>query len=271
VRDPDYIGGRIFSNVFVALIVGTLFYQMVPDQKGLLSRGGLLFLIVLNTFFSSQAMIPINIKARETYFREVSSNMYSALSYYLARTLADLPFVALQTFLFCTIIYWFSGLTDDNHGAHYGLLLSAMFFVTGMGYGFGEFCASIAPNMELATGIFTVVAIIQMLFTGFLILPDAIPVGWRFLYYFNLFRYPLNYLFINELKSQPYFCSPGEAIPTGNPGEFSCQFQSGDRYLEFIGINPSDGDLFFGLTVLFFGFVRVLGYLSLRYVNYVKR
>ena len=67
-------------------------------------------------FTIAQAIIPLITAMRPIFFREKHSSMYTTFSYYVARTVADVPFVIVQTFLLVVIMYWISGLRSDDHG-----------------------------------------------------------------------------------------------------------------------------------------------------------
>ena len=56
------------------------------------------------------------VAARPVVFRETHSNMYTVTTYFLSRVIADVPLIAVQSFLYTLIIYWIAGLRSDDHG-----------------------------------------------------------------------------------------------------------------------------------------------------------
>jgi hypothetical protein len=86
-----------------------------------------------------------------TLKREHHANMYSVESWYLSKTLADLPFDLLTTFVLATVCYWAIGFTDS--GSNYAYFLFMLVLVALLATGFGHLMgvvASVLDKPELA-------------------------------------------------------------------------------------------------------------------------
>ncbi|XP_036354465.1 protein white-like [Octopus sinensis] len=71
---------------------------------------GLLFILVVNTSFSSQFMV-VNVFPLEmaVILRDFNSKLYSVEIYYLCKTLADLPLQIIFPVILNAIVYWMVG------------------------------------------------------------------------------------------------------------------------------------------------------------------
>lgn len=50
---------------------------------------------------------------REIYVKEESSKTYSAFSYFVGKTLLEIPLAIIFPFIYASIGYWMTGLTKD--------------------------------------------------------------------------------------------------------------------------------------------------------------
>lgn len=144
--------GRTF---FVSFLLSTLYWQVAKDQQGVFSITGALSFIVLNHVFTYVIGQAVNMPAVvPTLKREHHANMYSIESWYLSKTLADLPFDLTTTFVLATVCYWTIGFTDS--GANYGYFLLMLALVALLATGFGHLVgvvASVLNKPELAVSV----------------------------------------------------------------------------------------------------------------------
>jgi len=279
------------STVFLALVLGTLYYQMGDNQLDAANRVSLVFLSVLFPTFSASSAIPQLVAARAIYFREHQSHMYSTWVYYATRFISEIPLIVIESFLYSTILYWLSGLTPVEHGRHYALFFAMFLMIRSTGIAFTELCATVAAGPESATAMNSVLLTLMMLFSGFLVAKDNIPQGWIWLYYLSFFRYPISFLCNNELRDLIFECpnnvgaitiplseaSNSTVCPLPQAYGYSdcyftiCPITSGPQMLQEFSMNNDDmGTMYVVLFAFFCGF-RILAFLSLRFISHIKR
>ncbi|KAK6134011.1 hypothetical protein DH2020_032253 [Rehmannia glutinosa] len=108
-KHESYSGLRIFQVMSVAIISGLLWWHSdanhIQDQVGLL-----FFFSIFWGFFPLFNAIFVFPQERPMLTRERSSGMYRLSSYYIARTIGDLPMELVLPTIFVTIAYWMGGL-----------------------------------------------------------------------------------------------------------------------------------------------------------------
>ena len=112
-RDVPYTWGRIFTLVLFSFMMGIFFVnagETVDDVAGVRSVSSILFIplgaaITINTPQSLAHMV----SQKPIYYRETSSHMYTATSYCIAQTLAELPYSAIISLAIMTPVYFMVG------------------------------------------------------------------------------------------------------------------------------------------------------------------
>lgn len=298
LRDKQTLRSRMISAIVISLLLGTLYYQLGNGQLDAANRVSLMYLSALFPCFSAAAVIPVVIAARTVYFRERQAKMYTPLAYYMGRTLSEQPFIAVEGFLYCTILYWTAGLKDWDNGRHYGLFLAMYYVMRNLGYAFAELGSSIIEMAQDATAFNSVLMTLFMLFTGFLVPKSGIPQGWIWMFYLSCFRYPVSFLVNNELTGLDFECAnnvgalgPLPRFNTSDPTDalriacttpvrqttnstcygYVCPVTSGGQMLKQFGMADDDMGIFFAITCGMVVGYRLLSFLALRNINHIKR
>jgi ABC-type multidrug transport system permease subunit len=94
--------------------------------------------------------------------RERSANAYNAVSYFIAKFFAELPFNMLPGLIFGSVIYWSAGLNPHRFG--YFLLILWFTVVTSITLGMAV--SAICPNAEVAASVGIPLVIIGVIFGG---------------------------------------------------------------------------------------------------------
>jgi hypothetical protein len=114
-RDPSNVWLRIFIHVFVAILVGLVFYGIGNKAKQILSSFKLIYAITLFlTYTGFYSMFTKFTIEEATVKRERFNQWYSTTSYYLAMNLTDIPVIIVCTFLLTFILYFMSDQPLDN-------------------------------------------------------------------------------------------------------------------------------------------------------------
>ena len=95
-RNRLTIRTRYFTALVLGFVCGTLFFRLDHSQAAAQTRVSVLFsLTIIPMFLSSSALAEV-FAVRPLYFREHTSRMYGALSWFVARRLADIPYMIVE-------------------------------------------------------------------------------------------------------------------------------------------------------------------------------
>jgi ABC-type multidrug transport system permease subunit len=136
---------RQFTTTLQALLAGSTFYMVSDNTGGLFTRGGVIFLTILNPSLISLAETTAAFSGRAVTSKHKAFSMYRPSAVYIAQTIGDLPIFFLQIALYTIIIYFMAGLKRDP-GLYFTYLLITYVttlcttaFFRFIGYSFGTF------------------------------------------------------------------------------------------------------------------------------------
>lgn len=136
---------RQFTTTLQALLAGSTFYMVSDNTGGLFTRGGVIFLTILNPSLISLAETTAAFSGRAVTSKHKAFSMYRPSAVYIAQTIGDLPIFFLQIALYTIIIYFMTGLKRDP-GLYFTYLLITYVttlcttaFFRFIGYSFGTF------------------------------------------------------------------------------------------------------------------------------------
>lgn len=207
---------RIGQTIFFCVLLGLIWLSAgrvdwsnpAVAAANSFTLGGIMFFVSINQAFGGVfGVIFVYPLERAVVLKERASGTYRVSAYMLSKTVAELPRTLILVLFFVTIIYWMVGLRADAGAfflAVYIVLMSQM-IAEGM-----TLCIStLLPDPQAAAAIVPVFIILAMLFGGFLINYDDIPVwiGWiRWISF-------INYCFQGLMNNQ-FGCGPecGESV-----------------------------------------------------------
>uniref|UniRef100_A0A3Q2UL68 Broad substrate specificity ATP-binding cassette transporter ABCG2 n=1 Tax=Fundulus heteroclitus TaxID=8078 RepID=A0A3Q2UL68_FUNHE len=106
---PQTSVAQVGVNVFLALIVGAIFFSVQDDQSGLQNRMGALFFITTNQCFSTVSAAELFIAERNLFVHEYISGYYRVSVYFLSKILCDLIMRTVTSVIFSVIVYFLIG------------------------------------------------------------------------------------------------------------------------------------------------------------------
>ncbi|KPM06128.1 ABC transporter sub-family G-like protein 10 [Sarcoptes scabiei] len=107
LREPMIVRIKIVQTIVVALLLGLVFVSQNLDQKGIMNINGAIFSTIINlTFMNVFSCINTFSSELPLFFREYSNGMYRTDTYFLAKSLAELPFQLFMPTLFIAILYY---------------------------------------------------------------------------------------------------------------------------------------------------------------------
>eukprot|EP01083_Nonionella_stella_P066860 176430_1 len=185
-RQPLTSRIRVIQSVVVGLIAGVIFYK-VGDEDDSASIGsefqniiGGMFMIFLNFLVTTTVSVVLTFPSEKDLFkREIANDMYSTLTYFLAKIIIELPFYIMFAAVTLGIAYpmmdlrpgfvpWVSMLVA---GVSVQVNCYGMGLLVGIAVSNPESAVSLAPNMLMP----------NVLFSGLLINVDSMAVWYRWI------------------------------------------------------------------------------------------
>uniref|UniRef100_A0A7N8XNS1 Broad substrate specificity ATP-binding cassette transporter ABCG2-like n=1 Tax=Mastacembelus armatus TaxID=205130 RepID=A0A7N8XNS1_9TELE len=261
--NPQTSVAQVAVTLFLALVVGAIFFDVQDDQSGMQNRFGALFFIIVNQCFSSLSSAELFISERKLFIHEYISGYYRLSVYFLSKILSDiLTLRTIPALVFSCVAYFMIGFKAT--GAAFFLF---MFTVIITSYTATSMALAISADqtvVAIANIYMTISCVFMMIFAGLLVNLPSI-VGWlAWLKFLSIPRYGLTALLINEFSGLT-FC-PGLNSSITPPG-LNCT--TGEEFLEEQGVDNStwgfwQNHLALGIMIVIF---LSITYLKLRFIR----
>ena len=186
LREIPTIIIKFCVTTFFALIIGGIYSNVGYDQKAIQNRSGLLFVIAINQAFNGVIGV-LNTFPKEKVIvnRERSANAYDTLSYFCAKYLVEMPLNMMPCVWFGCIVYWIVGLNPNTFG--YFLLILMLEALTACSLGLAV--SALVPSVEAANAAGPPAIIIALLFGGFFININTLPIVANWIPYLSFLKW----------------------------------------------------------------------------------
>lgn len=171
VRDKSFIFARLFQNVFIGGIAGSLFSNIATEN--IQSMMGFLFFGSLYGALAAFAMIPGIFAQKGVYTKQADALFFPTGAFTLSQAVVFYPLQILECIIFGSIMYWAAGLSAEA-GRFLGYLLINLTSSLCITQLFRTMAYSL-PNQELTMPISGIVIVMMVLFSGFILPPAEIP------------------------------------------------------------------------------------------------
>ncbi|XP_010509348.1 PREDICTED: ABC transporter G family member 2-like [Camelina sativa] len=197
-RQPELLAMRLGAVMVTGIILATMFTNLDNSPKGVQERLGFFAFAMSTTFYTCAEAIPVFLQERYIFMRETAYNAYRRSSYVLSQSIISIPALIFLSASFAATTFWAVGLAGGSSGfLFFYLTILASFWA---GSSFVTFLSGVVSNVML--GFTVVVAILAyfLLFSGFFISRDRIPLYWIWFHYLSLVKYPYEGVLQNEFE-----------------------------------------------------------------------
>uniref|UniRef100_A0A8C7N6R2 Broad substrate specificity ATP-binding cassette transporter ABCG2 n=1 Tax=Oncorhynchus kisutch TaxID=8019 RepID=A0A8C7N6R2_ONCKI len=256
--NPQTSVAQLGVTIFLALIVGAIFFGVKDNQSGIQNRIGALFFITTNQCFSTLSAAELFITERKLFVHEYISGYYRVSVYFLSKILSDI--ITLRTIpaiLFSCVVYFMIGFKTTP-----AAFFIFMFTVTLVAYTATAMTMAISADQSvvaMANIFMTISFVFMMIFSGLLVNLPSIMNWLAWLKYLSIPRYGLTALEINEFVGLKFCEDP--AVRT--------TMCTGEQYLDYLGIEYTTWGLWenhVALAIMTLIFL-VIAYLKLRFIK----
>ncbi|XP_075152459.1 ATP-binding cassette sub-family G member 1 [Haematobia irritans] len=186
-RDWTLMYLRLFAHLLVGFLIGALYYDIGNDGAKVLSNLGFLFFNMLFLMYTSMTITILSFPLEmPVLLKENFNRWYSLKSYYLAISVADIPFQAIFCTIYVSIVYYFT--SQPWEIMRFSMFLGACLLISFVAQSVG---LVVGAAMNVQNGVFLapVMSVPFLLFSGFFVSFDAIPVYLRWITYLSYIRY----------------------------------------------------------------------------------
>ncbi|KAJ8000719.1 hypothetical protein DPEC_G00183270 [Dallia pectoralis] len=269
---PQTSVAQLGVTVFLALIVGAIFFRVKDEPSGIQNRMGALFFITTNQCFSTVSAAEVFITERKLFVHEYISGYYRVSVYFLSKVLCDI--ITLRTIpaiVFSCVVYFMIGLKATP-----AAFFIFMFTVTLVAYTATAMTMAISADQSvvaLANIFMTITFVFMMIFSGLLVNLPSIMAWLAWLKYLSIPGYGLAALEINEFVGLR-FCensttSAGTGVMTNCTVNVPGRTCTGEQQLDYLGIGYTRWALWQNhvamaiMTLIFL----IIAYLKLRFIR----
>ena len=195
-------------------------------------------------------------KERAVYLRDHATGLHSTGSFFMARTLAEMPFILLFAAVSATISYWMYGFQSDAR--RFFIFVAIICVVTDTGAAFLSSIGAMSETMEMGNLLATLGIVFLTLLDGFYRNLADIPAWCRWVSKFSFLGYGVQAVAANEFCGLAFSCTPEEAAVGCIP--------DGDAYLRRLSMADTDVGAYIGYILIIGAGSRAVAYLALRFL-----
>lgn len=260
----------VISNIIMALIIGSVFYDSPFSTDSFQARGATLFFAVLLNALTAMSEINSLYAQRPIIEKHNSYAFYHPFTEAMAGIAADIPVKFALAVAFNIIIYFLSGLVrEPGNFFLYFLITFLIMFVMSAVF---RTLAAVTSTISQAMGLAGVMILALVVYTGFVLPVPSMHPWFEWIHYLNPIYYAFEILIANEFHGRDFPCSqfvPSYADMSGTA--FSCSVigseagkltVNGDDYIR-LNYNYSYSHVWRNLGILF---AFLVGFMTIYFV-----
>lgn len=236
-RDTPALMARFGITIVLNLIFGLIFLGACGkdngDQDNFNTHVGAIAMVIIFGLFGSGQSIMLSFPfERPMILREYATGTYSVVAYFVSKLVVEAPMTFMQFIVQYLLVYFMMDMQGDfilMVLATFGLGMASNSVAMAMG------CA--VPDVKDVTELAPLMYVPQILFAGFFIRTDQIPVFLRWAQYLCSMKYGMNLVLMSEFRLDRDNCQGADA-------EKNCR--------EIMESNSIDASVFYIYIILLF-------------------
>ncbi|KAJ8631616.1 hypothetical protein MRB53_024939 [Persea americana] len=214
-RLPELFAVRLGAVLVTGFILATIFWQLDNSPRGIQERVGFFAFAMSTTFYTCAEALPIFLQERYIFMRETAYNAYRRSSYVLSNALVSIPSQIFLSIAFAAETFWAVGLAGGVSGfVFYFFTMLSSFWA---GSSFVTFLSGVVAHVTLGYTVVVATLAYFLLFSGFFINRDRIPLYWIWFHYASLVKYPYEGVLQNEFDDRNKCFVTGSQIFDNSP------------------------------------------------------
>ncbi|KAH6871434.1 ABC-2 type transporter-domain-containing protein [Thelonectria olida] len=277
-NDPSMLITMVVTNLFEALVVGSIFYNLKTEASSISKLGTLCFFIVLVNAFGSILEIMTLYAKRPIVDKHSRYALYHPSAEAIAAIVIDLPYKVINCIMMNVIIYFMTNMRREA-GPFFFFLLLVFFMTLTMSMMF-RLMGSVTKTIAQALAPSSVILLVIALYTGFAIKVQYMQKWLGWLLWINPVHYGFESIMLNEFVGRHFSCKiyvpSGPGYDSVEPSHRVCMVPGslagedsvdGSRYLQTsYGYVDSHRWRNFGIMIVFMIFFMILHLLTMEYV-----
>eukprot|EP00299_Pterocystis_sp_00344_P019145 c9525_g1_i2.p1 GENE.c9525_g1_i2~~c9525_g1_i2.p1 ORF type:complete len:598 (+),score=129.97 c9525_g1_i2:51-1844(+) len=205
-RDVGALMGRFLMTGMLALLFGLIFRgsgnRDDSDSDNLQAHFGSLTMIGISAMFGTAQGTLLSFPfERPIFLREYSTGTYKSMAYFISKIVSELPMAFLQNLLLVIITYWLI-----EFQGNFILLVIIMWMLGVSSTSVAMLLGSVFDDVKTAAEASPALFVPQILFAGFFIRLELVPVYMRWAQYLCSLKYAMNLAILVEFND----CSDDE-------------------------------------------------------------
>lgn len=202
--DPSLTFTQLFGNFIMALVIGSVFYNLQDVTSSFFSRGALIFFAILMNAFGSALEILTLYAQRPIVEKHQRYALYHPSAEAYASMLTDIPYKVGNAIVFNLALYFLTNLRREPGRFFFFILIS--FILTLVMSMMFRTIASVSRTLQQALTPAAILILAIIIYTGFAI-PVPYMLGWsRWINYLDPVAYAFEALMINEFDHRLFTC-----------------------------------------------------------------
>ena len=255
--EPAATMTQAINAIMLPLLIGVVFWRMDLSMQSMYDRVSAIALMMVCVAYFSFDIVNLFPNERDIFDRENTAGMYRPISFFVGRTMAEVPQHLVFILIMGSIVYTICGLQNDAEKYFIFMLIAESMVVASAGL--LMIFSAYAKNREQANLFMNCVVLLFMLFDGNWVSLDKVPVYCRWIEYISCLSYASQAAIANEYRGITFTCSQHE-IDLG-----LCPNESGSIPGEDVLYNRGldDVDVYYNIMMLW---VLALGYRMVAFV-----
>ncbi|KAI9830727.1 MAG: hypothetical protein M1819_005391 [Sarea resinae] len=211
--DMTFFYTTVFGNTVMALIVGSVFYDLPNSSSVFYSKGALIFFAILFAAMSSALEILTLYAQRGIVEKHSKYALYHPFCEAISSMIVDLPAKIITQVAFNLVLYFLTNLRREP-GNFFFYFLTSFILCLAMSSIFRTIAAG-SRTISQAMAPASIFILALMIYTGFVLPTRNMHPWFRWINYLNPIAYGFESMMVNEFHNRNITC--GQFIPSG-PG-----------------------------------------------------